>query len=225
MTAYRRELSYIFTRINCGTRFWLVMNFSLQSLYSWGRNTVSPVRGWTGYRAFLDVLEKRLLPVQAIAPRFRRLPAFSLFPVPTELSHLKKLCWYSDMFTRMNCSSPLFDRTAQQMLPPSLGGDNSGTCRSAVVEAPRLCRGFNSRLCHWNFSLTQSFRPHYGPGVDSACKRYEYQEYFMKVRAAGALDWQTYHLHVAIALKSGNLKLLETCGLSRSVIGLLYPFT
>jgi len=132
MTAYRRELSYIFTRINCGTRFWLVMNFSLQSLYSWGRNTVSPVRGWTGYRAFLDVLEKRLLPVQAIAPRFRRLPAFSLFPVPTELSHLKKLCWYSDMFTRMNCSSPLFDRTAQQMLPPSLGGDNSGTCRSAV---------------------------------------------------------------------------------------------
>ena len=29
-----------------------------------------------------------------------------------------------------------------------------------------------------NFSLTKSFRPHYGPGVDSASKRDEYQEYF-----------------------------------------------
>jgi hypothetical protein len=28
-------------------------------------------------------------------------------------------------------------------------------------------RGFDSRWCHCNFSLTYSFRPHYGPGVDS----------------------------------------------------------
>jgi len=41
-------------------------------------------------------------------------------------------------------------------------------------------------LCHWNFSLTQSFRPHYGPGVDSASKRNEYQEYFLGVKTAGA---------------------------------------
>ena len=27
---------------------------------------------------------------------------------------------------------------------------------------------FDSRWCHWKFSLTQSFRPHYGPGFDSA---------------------------------------------------------
>ena len=26
-------------------------------------------------------------------------------------------------------------------------------------------RGFDSRWCHWNFSLTKSFRPHHGPGV------------------------------------------------------------
>jgi len=34
-------------------------------------------------------------------------------------------------------------------------------------EAPRYKpedRGFDSRWCHWNFSLTQSFRSHYGPG-------------------------------------------------------------
>jgi hypothetical protein len=27
---------------------------------------------------------------------------------------------------------------------------------------------------------------HYGPGVDSASKRNEYQEYFLEVKAAGA---------------------------------------
>ena len=32
-------------------------------------------------------------------------------------------------------------------------------------------RGFDSRWCHWNFLLMQSFRPHCGPGVDSASNR------------------------------------------------------
>jgi len=35
------------------------------------------------------------------------------------------------------------------------------------------------------FSLTKSFRPDYGSGVDSASNRNEYQEYFLKVKAAG----------------------------------------
>jgi len=30
------------------------------------------------------------------------------------------------------------------------------------------------------------FRSHYGPGVDSASNRYEYQEHFVEVKAAGA---------------------------------------
>jgi hypothetical protein len=34
---------------------------------------------------------------------------------------------------------------------------------------------------HWQF-----FRPHYGPGVDSATNRNEYQEFFLWVKAAGA---------------------------------------
>ena len=40
-------------------------------------------------------------------------------------------------------------------------------------------RGFDSRWCHWNFSLRYFFRPHYSPGVDSAFNRNEYQEYFL----------------------------------------------
>ena len=58
-----------------------------------------------------------------------------------------------------------------------------------LVEALRYKpegRGFDSRWCHWNFSLTLSFRPHYDSGVDLASNRNEYQEYFLWVKAAGA---------------------------------------
>jgi hypothetical protein len=57
------------------------------------------------------------------------------------------------------------------------------TVRSGAV-AEALCykpegRGFDTRWCHWNFSLTQSSRPRYGPGVESASNRNEYHEYFL----------------------------------------------
>jgi hypothetical protein len=37
-------------------------------------------------------------------------------------------------------------------------------------------------IFHWH----KSFRSHYGPGVDLASDRNEYQEYFLGVNAAGA---------------------------------------
>jgi len=64
-----------------------------------------------------------------------------------------------------------------------------GHAVAQLVEALRNkseSRGFDSRWCNWNSSLTYSFRPHYGPGVDSASNRNEYQEYFLGVKAAGA---------------------------------------
>ena len=36
------------------------------------------------------------------------------------------------------------------------------------------------------FFIHKSFQSHYGPGVDSASNRNEYQEYFLGVKAAGA---------------------------------------
>jgi hypothetical protein len=62
-----------------------------------------------------------------------------------------------------------------------------GACSGIVVKA--LCykpagRKFDSRWCHWNFS--GSFWSHYGPGVDSASNRNEYQVYFLGVKDAGA---------------------------------------
>jgi len=36
------------------------------------------------------------------------------------------------------------------------------------------------------FIAFKSFRSHYGPGVDSASNRNEYQKYFLGVKTAGA---------------------------------------
>ena len=61
------------------------------------------------------------------------------------------------------------------LLPCSMG-----VCAVAqLVEALRYKsegRGFDSRWCHWNFSLTYSFWPQYGPGVDSSSNRNEFQQ-------------------------------------------------
>jgi len=56
-----------------------------------------------------------------------------------------------------------------------------------LVEALRYKsegRRFDSR-CHWNISFTQSFRPHYDPGVDSDSNINKYQESFLGVKVAG----------------------------------------
>jgi len=44
-----------------------------------------------------------------------------------------------------------------------------------------------------DFSVTYSFRPYHGPGVDSAPSENEYQEYLL---GAGAWGWQPHHLNV-----------------------------
>jgi len=60
--------------------------------------------------------------------------------------------------------------------PESLG--NAIAKFVAALRCKAEGRGFDSRWFHWNFSLTQSFRPHYGPQADSASKRNEYQDFF-----------------------------------------------
>ena len=67
----------------------------------------------------------------------------------------------------------------------TLRGNRSGTVVN-VLRYKSEGRWFDSRWCHSNFSLTQSSRSNYGPGVDSASNRNEYQENFLGVNAAGA---------------------------------------
>jgi hypothetical protein len=48
-------------------------------------------------------------------------------------------------------------------------GDSGGTVVKVLCYKSKG-RWFDSRWCHWHFSLTQSFRSHYGPGVESGVK-------------------------------------------------------
>jgi hypothetical protein len=73
-------------------------------------------------------------------------------------------------------------------------------------------RGFDSHWCHWNFSLTKSFRPHCCPGVDSASERKDYQEYFLGGRGGRCVGLTTLTLSCADCLEiweprtPGNLR-------------------
>jgi len=65
-------------------------------------------------------------------------------------------------------------------------------CGTAVAQWLRCC-ATNRKVAGsipagviWFFIDIKSFRSHYGPGVDSACNRNEYQEYFLGVKAVGA---------------------------------------
>jgi hypothetical protein len=52
-----------------------------------------------------------------------------------------------------------------------------------LVEALRYKpegRWFDSLCCHWKFSLTQPFFPHYDTEVDSTSNRNEYQDYLLR---------------------------------------------
>jgi hypothetical protein len=69
------------------------------------------------------------------------------------------------------------------MVNYSYTGDRGGTVVK-VLRYKSEDRWFDSRICHWNFSLTYSFRSHYGPGIDSASNRNEYQEHFLGVKLA-----------------------------------------
>ena len=58
--------------------------------------------------------------------------------------------------------------------------------KTGVAQLVEAGRGIDSLWYHCNFSLTQSFQLHCGPGVDSASNRNEYHESFLGVKTAGA---------------------------------------
>ena len=65
----------------------------------------------------------------------------------------------------------------------------------------------------------KSFRSYYGPGVDSGSNTNEYQEYFLGVKAAGALRLTTYHHPVPLSRNLGTLTSWNLLGPSRPVTG------
>jgi len=90
------------------------------------------------------------------------------------------------------------------------------SCFSSCTVIPAGVIGF--------FIDIKSFRWHYGPGVDSASNRNEYQEYFLGLKAAGAWGWQTYHHPVPLSRNLGALTSWNPLSHSRPIMGLLYLY-
>ena len=87
-------------------------------------------------------------------------------------------------------------------------GDRGGTLVKVLCYKSES-RWFDSRWCHLNFSLTCFFRSHYGPGVDSASNRNEFQDHFFGGKCGRSLRLTTLPPSCAVVMKSGNLKFLE----------------
>jgi len=70
----------------------------------------------------------------------------------------------------------------------------------------------------------KSFRLHYGPGVDSASNRNEYQEYFLGGKGGRCVRMTTYHHPVPLSRYLGTLTSWNPLGPSGTVTGLLYLY-
>jgi len=68
------------------------------------------------------------------------------------------------------------------------------------------------------------FRSQYGPGVDSASNRNEYEEYFPGGKGGRCVSLTTYHHPVPLLRNLGTLTSWNTLGPSGPVTGLLYLY-
>ena len=75
------------------------------------------------------------------------------------------------------------------------------------------------------FINIKSFRSHYGPEVDSASNRNEYQEYFLGVKGGRCVRLTTLPPPCPVVTKSGNLNFLEPSRPVQACNGTALPFT
>ena len=106
-----------------------------------------------------------------------------------------------------------------------------GDCSSTVVKALHYKsegRWFDPNWYQWIFhwhKILQILRSHYGPGVNSASKRNEYQEYFLGSKGGRCIRLTTLPPSCAVVMKSGNLNFLEPSGSVQACNGTALPLS
>jgi len=144
-----------------------VVNATPRLLYPCERSRTHCVGGWAGLRTSLDGCGKSHSP-QGFDPRTVQARAND-----------KLLILFIYLF--ILCFSTLTQTPA--LVTPGPCAERFLIHTSIYIHRPYH---FRTQICHWNFSLTTSFRPHYGTGVDSASNRNECQGNCLVVKAAGA---------------------------------------
>jgi hypothetical protein len=83
-----------------------------------------------------------------------------------------------------------------------------------------VLQAVRSQWGHWNFFPTKYFWLHYGPGVDSASNRNEYQEHFLGSKGSRCIGLTTIPPSCA-NWKSGSIALLELSGPVQACTGIV----
>ena len=83
---------------------------------------------------------------------------------------------------------------------------------------------FDPRWCHWKFSLTQTFRPHYCPVVDSTSNRNEYRSISWG-KCGRYVRLTTLPPFCTVVMKYGNLNFLELSGPLQACNGIALLFS
>ena len=81
--------------------------------------------------------------------------------------------------------------------------------------------GLDSRWGHWGLSMLYSFRPPFGPGVDSPPDRNENQVYLLRGKGEQCVELATVPPCLEIL---GNLNLMEQEGIVQACIGTALTF-
>ena len=124
--------------------------------------------------------------------------------------------WAIREFSRLWFSKNTPERTGPYLLPLLIVLSSGTVVQHAIWNChPVLC-GF--------FIDIKSFQSHYGPGVDSASNRNEYQEYLLGGKGGRCVRLATYHHPVPLSRNMGDLTSWNPLGLSRPVMGPLYLF-
>ena len=178
---------YLYSIFNLNARLGWVVNVTPRLFYHRERPGTHRIGGWVGPRAGLDGCRES----RPTGKRSPDRPARSRYTDWTIPAHIHNYIHKTNRVSRLySVAAVLYLQSVLHVMLFRMLHMFCGDRGSTVVKV--LCyksigRWFDPSFVSLEFFIAiKSLRSHYGPGVDSASNRNEYQEHFLRVKAAGA---------------------------------------